>query len=219
MGNDRREPGDPVGGSVFGAALRLHRHSRGLSQEDLSGATRGRVAVRTISDLERGVARRPRAETLRLLAEALGLAGAPLAEFQAAARGPRPPAAAALAVTQAEAVAREQAVGRPATADGAQAAGHAQAAGQAGFAGLLAPVIIVTGAARLAGMELLLSGAAGCLVLIAGGQVLPAADARFTALETATTPAAGPLPRTAARPQPAARTVRRASRVRSRRRP
>src|ERR1700749_4857521 len=113
MGNDRREPGDPAGVSVFGTALRLQRHRRGLSQEDLADATHGRVAVRTISDLERGVARRPRAETLRLLAEAFGLAGADLAEFQAAGRGPRPATA---AVTRAESGSRAPAAGQPAHA-------------------------------------------------------------------------------------------------------
>ena len=60
---------------AFGAALRRHRRNLGLSQEDLSGATCGGVAARTISDLERGVARRPRAETVRLLAAALRLTG------------------------------------------------------------------------------------------------------------------------------------------------
>jgi transcriptional regulator with XRE-family HTH domain len=281
MGNDRREFGDPAGPSVFGIALREHRHRRGLSQEDLADATRGRVAVRTISDLERGVARRPRAATLRLLAEGLGLAGPQLTEFQAAARAARPPAAATAAVTRAEAVARGQlssqltsrppATGRPPATDGAEAAYRAQlasragsasragtaaetngapwpeaarwaqAGGQAGFTGMLAPVIIVAGSAHLAGMEPLLSGAADCLIVVAGGRVLPA-GARLTALEEAA-PSGGPAlpggvalpgatvlpgatapPGTAAEPgaappQPSARTLRRAPRARSRRRP
>jgi transcriptional regulator with XRE-family HTH domain len=272
MGNDRREFGDPAGTSVFGAALREHRHRRGLSQEDLADATRGRVAVRTISDLERGVARRPRAATLRLLAEALGLVGPQLTEFQATARPARPPAAAAAAVTRVAAVDRGQltgqfadrpmATGRPPATDGTeaayraqlasragvtaaetngaawpQAAGWAQAGGQAGFTGMLAPVIIVAGSAHLAGMEPLLSGAADCLIVVAGGRVLPV-GARLTALEGAAPaggaalpgaaappgPGATALPGTAAAPgaalpQPAARTVRRAPRVRPRRRP
>jgi transcriptional regulator with XRE-family HTH domain len=145
MGNDRREFGDPAGLSVFGAALREHRHRGGLSQEDLADATRGRVAVRTISDLERGVARRPRAATLRLLAEALGLAGLQLTEFQAAARAARPPAAdtaarpsAAAAVTWAAAVAQGQLTGqftgRPTATAGAEAAYRAQLASRAGIA-------------------------------------------------------------------------------------
>ena len=84
MRGNRRKSG-PAGASVFGAALRRHRRRLGLSQEDLADATHGGVAVRTISDLERGVARRPRAETARLLAAALRLAGPDLADFTAAA--------------------------------------------------------------------------------------------------------------------------------------
>jgi hypothetical protein len=47
------------------------------------------VAVRTISDLERGVARRPRWETARLLAVALGLGGPELDVFLRRVRGVR----------------------------------------------------------------------------------------------------------------------------------
>jgi transcriptional regulator with XRE-family HTH domain len=73
------QPGSSADVGAFGNTLRLHRRRLGLSQEDLADATRGGVATRTISDLERGVARRPRAETVRLLAAALGLTGADLA--------------------------------------------------------------------------------------------------------------------------------------------
>jgi transcriptional regulator with XRE-family HTH domain len=87
MGEDSRTPERDA--SAFGATLRLYRRSRGLSQERLADATRGYVAVRTISDLERGVARRPRWDTARLLAVALGLAGPELDGFlRAAARRP-----------------------------------------------------------------------------------------------------------------------------------
>jgi transcriptional regulator with XRE-family HTH domain len=87
MGEDSRTPERDA--SAFGATLRLYRRSRGLSQEELADATRGYVAVRTISDLERGVARRPRWDTAGLLAVALGLAGPELDAFlRAAARPP-----------------------------------------------------------------------------------------------------------------------------------
>jgi len=95
MGEDHRTPGDEGDADGFGAALRRYRRRRGLSQEELAAATRGHVAVRTISDLERGVARRPRWDTARLLAAALGLAGPELDAFLRAAAWPpgarRPP--------------------------------------------------------------------------------------------------------------------------------
>ena len=53
MSGNRQKSG-PAGASAFGAALRRHRCRLGLSQEDLADATHGGVAVRTISDLERG---------------------------------------------------------------------------------------------------------------------------------------------------------------------
>jgi transcriptional regulator with XRE-family HTH domain len=70
--------------SAFGGLLRRHRESLALSQEDLADASG--VAARTISDLERGVAQRPRSATVRLLAAGLGLSGAELETFKAAAR-------------------------------------------------------------------------------------------------------------------------------------
>jgi len=72
---------------IFSALLKRYRDALAWSQEELAEATRGQVAVRTISDLERGVARRPRSATVRLLAAALGLTGTELAAFTAAARG------------------------------------------------------------------------------------------------------------------------------------
>src|SRR4051812_10486189 len=56
----------------FGDLLRRHRTAAALSQEEL--AERAGVSVRALSDLERGVHRAPRLETVRMLAEALGLA-------------------------------------------------------------------------------------------------------------------------------------------------
>jgi non-specific serine/threonine protein kinase len=57
---------------VFGDLLRRARRAAGLTQEEL--AERAGVSVRGVSDLERGVIRAPRSDTLELLADALGLA-------------------------------------------------------------------------------------------------------------------------------------------------
>jgi predicted ATPase/DNA-binding XRE family transcriptional regulator len=59
--------------STFGALLRRHRLAVGLTQEAL--AERSGLSARGVQDLERGVRRAPRAETVRLLADALGLSG------------------------------------------------------------------------------------------------------------------------------------------------
>jgi predicted ATPase/transcriptional regulator with XRE-family HTH domain len=60
---DERQP--------FGAILKRFRLAAGLTHEAL--AARASLGARTISDLERGVSRAPRADTLALLVEALGL--------------------------------------------------------------------------------------------------------------------------------------------------
>ena len=52
-------------------AVLLRRYRAGLTQEEL--AERAGLSVRAVSDLERGVRRAPYKETVRLLAEALGL--------------------------------------------------------------------------------------------------------------------------------------------------
>ena len=103
--------GDPTAASIFGGALKRHRQRLAWSQEDLAGASG--VAVRTISDLERGVAQQPRSATVRMLAEALGLSGGDLAAFKAAARGSREADRAGDATT-AVPTARPAAVARPA---------------------------------------------------------------------------------------------------------
>ena len=66
----------------FPAALRRHRLAAGLSQGAL--AERAGLSLRGVSDLERGL-RSPRPETLRMLADALGLEARARAEFAAAA--------------------------------------------------------------------------------------------------------------------------------------
>jgi tetratricopeptide (TPR) repeat protein/transcriptional regulator with XRE-family HTH domain len=64
--------------------LRLRREAR-LTQEELAQAAE--LSVRAVAYLERGVVTTPQKETVRLLADALGLVGPARAEFEAAARG------------------------------------------------------------------------------------------------------------------------------------
>ena len=73
-------------GLAFGDLLRRQRASAGLTQEDLAESTG--LSTQAISLLERGERRRPQRYTVRKLAEALGLEGQDLAEFEAAARRP-----------------------------------------------------------------------------------------------------------------------------------
>jgi predicted ATPase/transcriptional regulator with XRE-family HTH domain len=75
----------------FGDLLRRHRTAAALSQEEL--AERAGVSVRALSDLERSVHRAPRLETVRMLAEALGLAEDERAFLLTAARPAFPPVA------------------------------------------------------------------------------------------------------------------------------
>lgn len=57
--------------ATFGEILRTHRLAAGLKQEEL--AERAQISVYSISNMERGVAHRPRLDTLRRLATALQL--------------------------------------------------------------------------------------------------------------------------------------------------
>jgi tetratricopeptide (TPR) repeat protein/transcriptional regulator with XRE-family HTH domain len=66
----------------FGALLKRERLARGLTQETL--AEHAGLSSRAISDLERGINRAPRKETLRLLADALQLAPDERAQLEAA---------------------------------------------------------------------------------------------------------------------------------------
>jgi predicted ATPase/DNA-binding CsgD family transcriptional regulator len=76
----------------FGRLLRRHRLAAGLSQEAL--AERASLSARGVSDLERGLRLAPRAETVRLLADALGLEAADRAALAASAHPEvAPPAA------------------------------------------------------------------------------------------------------------------------------
>src|SRR5690349_23846357 len=56
---------------AFGGVLRARRLSRGLTQEELSRLAG--VSVRAVRDIERGRVRRPRKDSIRRLAAAVGL--------------------------------------------------------------------------------------------------------------------------------------------------
>jgi predicted ATPase/DNA-binding XRE family transcriptional regulator len=73
-------------GRTFGDLLRRWRDQAGLTQEDLAESTG--LTPQAISLLERGERRRPQRYTVRKLAEALGMEGQDLAEFESAARPP-----------------------------------------------------------------------------------------------------------------------------------
>ncbi len=68
----------------FGLVLKRFRLAAGLTHEAL--AERACLGSRTISDLERGVSRAPRADTLDLLIDALELTPEQRVTLQAAAR-------------------------------------------------------------------------------------------------------------------------------------
>src|SRR5215472_9633912 len=68
-------------GGAFGDLLRRHREAAGLSQEAL--AARSGISADAIGLLERGQRRRPRADTIRKLAAALGLDMAEQATLEA----------------------------------------------------------------------------------------------------------------------------------------
>ncbi|MFJ1753754.1 helix-turn-helix domain-containing protein [Kitasatospora sp. NPDC088134] len=68
---------------AFGRALREHRRHARLTQEEL--AVKAGLGIRTLSDLERGVAG-PRPATAELLCTALGLERPAAEDFHALAR-------------------------------------------------------------------------------------------------------------------------------------
>ncbi|MGW7528827.1 helix-turn-helix domain-containing protein [Streptomyces sp. NPDC054783] len=88
------DPDHAAGGAMseggFGAHLRARRSGAGLTQEEL--AERSGLSVRAIRDLEHGRVARPRRETLRLLATALGLPEDESEELLRLARQALPPA-------------------------------------------------------------------------------------------------------------------------------
>jgi len=82
---DSASPRTPTGDVAPGVLVRRFRRAAGLSQEEL--AARATLSVRTLSNLERGAIRRPQVETLRLIADALGLSPTDRALLDAALHG------------------------------------------------------------------------------------------------------------------------------------
>lgn len=74
--------------TTFGALLKRYRMAAGLTQEAL--AERASLSTRAVSDLERGLSRAPRYDTLDLLTRAMNLEAEPQAALFAAARPPLP---------------------------------------------------------------------------------------------------------------------------------
>ena len=86
MGDTNRSPS--VSGSsdeVFGESLRALRRAARMTQAEL--AERANLSIRGLSDLERGINRHPRRETLLALADAFELAEDERARFFSSARG------------------------------------------------------------------------------------------------------------------------------------
>jgi tetratricopeptide (TPR) repeat protein/transcriptional regulator with XRE-family HTH domain len=77
-------PSPIVASASFALLLRRHRRLAGLTQERLAEAAG--VSVRSIRDMERGVARVPHRDTIDLLADSLALSPEEKAAFAAAAR-------------------------------------------------------------------------------------------------------------------------------------
>jgi len=75
------------GGSSFAVMLKQLRTAHGMTQEEL--AERSGASVRSISDLERGISRLPRKDTVQLLADALQLSPDESAQLFALARAPK----------------------------------------------------------------------------------------------------------------------------------
>ena len=63
--------------TTFGALLKRYRMAAGLTQEAL--AERASLSTRAVSDLERGLSRAPRYDTLDLLTKAMNLEAEPRA--------------------------------------------------------------------------------------------------------------------------------------------
>lgn len=79
--------GMPVTSQSFAVMLKQLRTAHGMTQEEL--AERSGASVRSISDLERGISRFPRKDTVQLLADALQLSPDESAQLFALARAPK----------------------------------------------------------------------------------------------------------------------------------
>src|SRR5262245_66114625 len=84
MENTKHAAGGQTSAPIFGDTLRELRRAAGLTQAEL--AERANLSPRGLSDLERGVNRRPRRETLLALADAFNLSDEERERFFAAAR-------------------------------------------------------------------------------------------------------------------------------------
>src|SRR5215831_5986721 len=104
----------------IGALLRARRHRACLSQEQL--AARAELSERAVRDLEAGRVRSPRADTVRLLADALQLSEPEQESWFEAARGGLPETAVQAWAGQAGRDARARHGGGPAGADGRELA-------------------------------------------------------------------------------------------------
>lgn len=71
---------------LFGELLRAQRTRRGVTQRQLADLST--ISIRAIRDLERGRAHRPRRDTVRLIADGLGLFGRERSAIEAAAGAP-----------------------------------------------------------------------------------------------------------------------------------
>ena len=69
--------------TLVGAILRNHRIQRRLTQHEL--AKMSSISVRAIRDIELGRSQQPRRQTIRLIADGLGLSGRDRASFEEAA--------------------------------------------------------------------------------------------------------------------------------------
>ncbi|WP_264202598.1 helix-turn-helix domain-containing protein [Streptomyces bambusae] len=78
------EPSTAADSAQFGALVRAHRLRIGLTQRELADLST--ISVRAIRDLEQGKARRPRTDTIRLIADALRLGPRARAALEAAAQ-------------------------------------------------------------------------------------------------------------------------------------
>ncbi|WP_411104337.1 helix-turn-helix domain-containing protein [Streptomyces sp. cmx-4-9] len=74
----------PTAATALGPLIRAHRLRTGLTQRELADLST--ISVRAIRDLEQGKARRPRPDTLRLMADALRLGPRARAALEAAAQ-------------------------------------------------------------------------------------------------------------------------------------
>jgi predicted ATPase/DNA-binding XRE family transcriptional regulator len=92
----------------FAALLKRFRTAAGLTQEEL--AERAGLSVRGISDLERGLKRRPHRETVRLLTAALNLSRVDAAAFLDASNPEETPQPDLLPVPTASLIGRDEAV-------------------------------------------------------------------------------------------------------------